>query len=974
MALFPPWVTDGSVRSVEASGDLAAAATADLTGRNLAGVQWVERTEIRRVLEERNLALGLLEEPPDAPALRLLRADVALVGEFSTNQARIRSLRLRAVDLSTGEVLAERRGDSAQPATGPLRPDSDLVGFLSNECEALLRDTAKVRRERVSALRLAYLFHLRRSKPPFLDKETVAERLFRPSAEGPRVRRVLSGDSGMEFAEAALLAAQDPKTAAWKGSVDRILWTEEIRDQSGAPNVTVHILDPEHGEFSAGMSMGPNPNQKDFLDWIRENAVLPRRGNTPAGRDDAQRLAAGIVEAVRLELEGATGPTSVGARLERLRLLDLALWFDPDSLPALRLVAEQRWPAAQMGRTRDPHRFAVLRAEAWRKVVERRRRLAQEDPGLSTGTEWIRMRDEENLQAFEAVLGETQVIRWGVADMTASGLEARSRPALEHLLAAVELTAASAPLRTPEAAGRWLGAMLELPLPPTLLAAERLAAVERMSTLVPGNWFGVDPEVDAPSVAVWLGRVAEGAADPGRGRRLAERLVSAPRVAESGVPRGVVPVDTAATKTPRSPTQPIRLRLPRHSEVFPTPAEEVRTAPIRIELAGKPVELENVPPIQFGKERGRVVAIAGNGGDVFLLARFQGGPAPSAIEVGGVERVPEVEPSTRLFRGRGKGPLEPVPGFVGKDGGGLILDGEGHLLWTYEALREVDPETGALGPVRNSGDLAPAMPMRLPSGALRMGNQPNSRIVLRGAFSVPDLGPGDFSGLPSGFAQALREGAGDRLQNHWSDLLKGRRRGEFGRVRIAPTPGIQAADATRAYLALPSTGANLVTLDIASGQVVSAVQVPGGVLGLALGPDHLWILTQSNGEGRDTRLLRVARTALERGKAEWRNPEVSVEEWNRIAETLPSRQRDAQLVFGGCERRFLELHRDFDPERADELLLFLMAVAHDPHGLNEPARHRQGIADLRRRFPRSRFASLFPTPRPTPRPDIVDPQ
>jgi hypothetical protein len=974
VALFPPFVADRSVRSVHGSRDLAAAVSAQLSSRDLAGIQWVERTEIRRVLEERSLALGLLEGLPDPRGFGILRADVALVGEFATNQTGMRTLRLRALDLSTGDPIAERQGASPQAATGPLRPEGDLATFVSAECEALLQDVLKARRRGEPELRVGYLFHRSDNRTRRLNRAGIAERIFAASTQVPRLRPVFTGNTGLEFAEAGIVAARDPEgpTETWTRSVDRFVWTEETRDASGSLFLTVHHLGQD-GLRSRSLPMMPEPDLETLGRRIRDgiSGSDPTWTQGEATPMTPSELANLLVESVRSETFSDSSSVSVEVQLDRLRRLELAVWLVPESLPALREIAERRWPFGDGPGIRDRHRFAVLRAEAWKRVVELERTIQSPAPGAGAFEAGVasRRRDADHERAFRAIRAEIEELDSAWDDMTAVELERRSNPALAHLLEAVDLFEAAPALRIPENAGAWLESMLRLTVGPELRAADRLHSVEKLADLVPLNWFQVGTGIEVPAVAEWISKVSTAARDPERGRRLLERLVTAPRTSATA---DVAPATGSRGKDRPAP----RLKLPRFSEVFPTTQSATATAPIRIQMSGKSIPLEPVALKWDGREPEELLSIAGNGGEVFVLTRFRETAGPSPIEVGGAERLPSSGPPLVLFRQRGDGPMEKVADFVGQPGAGLLMDGEGRLLVSLDTPREVNLQGGGLGAARRRDEIQPALPIRLESGALRMGNFPEAKVVLRGAFSLPDLQPGDFSTPEPGLNQLLREASADRRNSTFGNLLKGRRRGEFGRVRMTPLPGIQAADATRIHLGIPSTDANLVTLDLATGMVVSAVQVPGGFDRFGLGARHLWLILRRSPSDHPSRprLVRVARSALERPRKEWTSPEVPVEEWSRLAEALPPAKRDFQLVFGGCERRFVELHRDFNPEAADDRLLFLMAVAYDPQGLNDPKLHRQRIADLRRRFPRSPFAPLFPATRPAPRPDIVDPQ
>lgn len=974
VAAFPPFVADRSVRSVHGSRDLAAAVSAELSSRNPAGIQWVERTEIRRVLEERSLALGLLEGLPDPRGLGLLRADVALVAEFATNQAGFRTLRSRALDLSTGDLLAERQGTSTQPARGPLRPEGDLVTFVSTEWEALLQEASGTRRRGGPELRVGYLFHRSESRPRLLDHTRIAKGIFAASPRAPRLRPVFTGNTGLEFAEAGLLASQGPEGVAepWTRSVDRFVWTEETRDASGSPFLTVHVLGRD-GLRSKSLRMAPEPDLETLGRQVRDgiSGADPTWAQGAARALSAAGLANLLVETVQAEFSTDSSSVPAEVQLDRLRRLDLAVWLDPDSLPALRELAERRWPFGEGPGIRDRHRFAVLRTEAWKRVVEADRRVPPAAPGANPFEAGVdsRRRDADHAHAFNAIRAEIEELDSAWDDMTAVELERRNIPSLVRLLDAVELFEASPALRNPDDAGRWLESMLRVPVAPDLHAADRLRSVEKLTGLVPLNWFRAGTPIEVPVVADWIAKVSTAAKEPERGRRLLERLVNAPRTPSAA--------DVAPTPGVRGKDRPApRLKLPRYSEIFPTTEALTATAPIQIRISGRSIPLDPVFPKWNGRDPEELLSIAGNGGDVFVLALFPESKAPAPVEVGGVERLPSSGPTLVLFRQRGDGPMEKATAFAGRPEAGLLMDADGRLWVSLDGLREVDLKAGELGAGRRREEIPPPLPLRLESGALSLGNFPGAKVVLRGAFSMPNLKPGGFSTMEPGINQFFRESSADRRNNVLGNLLKGRRRGEFGRVRVTPSPGAQAADATRLHLGIASTDANLVTLDLATGLVVSAVQVPVGIERIGLGAQHLWLILRKGTTDRPShpRLVRVPRSALERPRPEWTSPEVSVEEWSRLAEALPTAERDFQLVFGGCERRFLELHRGFNPESADDGLLFLMAVAHDPQGLNDPTRHRQAIADLRRRFPRSPFASLFPSPRPTPRPDIVDPQ
>ncbi len=152
----------------------------------------------------------------------------------------------------------------------------------------------------------------------------------------------------------------------------------------------------------------------------------------------------------------------------------------------------------------------------------------------------------------------------------------------------------------------------------------------------------------------------------------------------------------------------------------------------------------------------------------------------------------------------------------------------------------------------------------------------------------------------------------------------------------------------------------LLVLHVPSRRWVTSVVVPARVRAMDVTRTHVWLgLEASPYKGGGSPLWRYSKAPLLAVPEDrWQPQAVGGAEASAALAGLSPEQRAVHALFHGDPRPFVELHRDEAPADLSVEDLFLLALALDSHGLNEPERLAKLARLLDREHPASPFARL----------------
>ena len=982
VALMPPSVLDGSVRSSRAASELVDSLSAHWTADPPAGFELVERAELRRLIEEQGLAEGFLDPAAAVRSGRLARAELAVSGVFGTNAAGLRLLRLEAVDLGSGEVVALRTHLSAQRAQGPFQADPAFVGALDADIRKLLEE-ANAERERLTGfLRVAFLHHAAGPGRELLDAGRIIGALTNRTVAGRPVRLVLASRPahGFDEADLAALGLVEGDTAAWRNAADLFVWTGEQVDlrpmkpvQGRAPvaetnsRVTLHVLDGSGAVRDE--TLGPWTNvtatvaagaiSEAVLGKPKAAATRTAAADSPGGRAASKA----ILDSIRIN-GGFQGLPYFDSShpdewLSTLHRIELAAFLDPSSREARELWIRYRWLGMLGEQSRDRAQFWHRRVREWLRffdrfgvAVEPANRAERHWPSPDRGHSAVEA-------TLEGIFEETR-IRFSegapVDDATVTDRALWNRANLDDLLHAIRLFRATPEFQEPRMISRLIRLLTSGGFPPGLKPMERMEALE---ILLPKAGTSVYSDPTGPtrqSIDAGIRELAAAAKQPFRGSAIIALLQTNSNRHEPDPDDPDMPVRPATRLAVRH-----RLKLPRAADVLRPVGGALRSANPSSDLPVADVKWEPVTIGEPPSPQGEVNWIGGLGREVFTLMRV---PVPVTVADGqdALRDLSVTMPQEwRLLRWEGRSAPVRLELFkAGREArAGFQFEG-GLVVWEGGRPRSVDPRTGAVGePVDPALALAPG-PQRRPSGALVL---PGDGVIPRVVVRVPPritLQEAPRAGhLTTFFPQefALRMG-NDQRSEELRVLMSARRRGELGRSRLPGTITAFAVSSDRLYLNVEGEAPGLATVDLASGRLVSWVRVPAQVLHVAVGSSDVWIALRPT-PTPGPRLLRLPRQTLERPASSWTSMEHTPASWRESVRGLDPVARDIALVFGGCEADVVEAHRGSDLETLSEATLFLLAVAHDAQGLKNPAKRKEYVDALGRWHAGSPMAQFF---------------
>lgn len=355
VALAPFTTADYSFKSARKAADFSALLQA--AAGTVPEVEWVERAEISKATAE--LLRSADGSISSADALRLgkwLHAELLITGAFSIDQGDGCLLRLSAVDLERGEVLASSQIVIHLPQTARFAvPEADLPR-IEKQLEYLI---ASAKQERILAEKqklIAPLFFRNTTatsaRTDFIESDLLAA--FR--AENSSTRRILSFSSADQAAEETMLLLSglaEASPEAWKKVADYYIWGDYSEtDAEGKPFPEVTI------EFRGNVWNGVTaPAQFAFVCAVKDlPAKLPEEvrkllATLPEVKEEASDAARAEVARTlhqrARELLAAqpsfTSTPDVRNWQFRVALLQLAHFFDPLDQAIDRDLLVERW-------------------------------------------------------------------------------------------------------------------------------------------------------------------------------------------------------------------------------------------------------------------------------------------------------------------------------------------------------------------------------------------------------------------------------------------------------------------------------------------------------------------------------------------------------------------------------------------------------------------------------------------------------
>ena len=356
---------DNSYRSALAAVDFSALLQVRL--KDVDGLEWVERSQLRVAEKELNLAGGGFASSATALQVgKMVKADWLVTGRF-TITAQGRGLRLEVIDLEHADVLAEATLLIKGMTNQPLEVSVVEVAAADEQLRTALRQAQEHNAQTKSRTIIAPLFFANTSGSRRLDYLETELQSALDKAPLPQDVRILQFPrAAAAAAEAELifagLVAQDP--AAWQKVADVYVWGqyEEIKPgeftfAQTPVRFTLNLWDGS-GDLqtvteTATVSELPQLEAR-LVKSILAARKLPNKQTIPEGtrRKVARQLmlrAADIQALFKQEMHGYFSPnfldTAQGQQLLRyqVRLLTTAHFFTPESCLVHRFWLESFW-------------------------------------------------------------------------------------------------------------------------------------------------------------------------------------------------------------------------------------------------------------------------------------------------------------------------------------------------------------------------------------------------------------------------------------------------------------------------------------------------------------------------------------------------------------------------------------------------------------------------------------------------------
>ena len=326
------------------AGQLVALAQVDLSAEP--GVEWVERTELDRILSETDLAaLGRLAPRSSLQVGKLARAQLLVTGRLNAAEPAHTTLALNVIDLERGDLLA------SSETSLPPRPhkhytlrDEDRAA-VATSMRALLAQATTRHRDLAAKPALALLFFANAGPSSRLDfaGARLAEALRdSANASGARVLRFPRSRDAEGEQDLALLGLAEANDQAWRGVADMYAWGE-------------------YRELPAdGLPVEQTPVEASLTLW--DGATPPRivtwRGSI-ASFSDAE---ADFSAALRAQLRKTASASAEARSLAAKRLADQAAELERQHAASLR--SPDFW-ASDLGRNFRRHRISLLQVAAF---------------------------------------------------------------------------------------------------------------------------------------------------------------------------------------------------------------------------------------------------------------------------------------------------------------------------------------------------------------------------------------------------------------------------------------------------------------------------------------------------------------------------------------------------------------------------------------------------------------------------------
>lgn len=238
--------------------EAGAALSAELLGRAglVEGVDWVERGELERVLEEQGLAaVGIVDPARAVQVGRLAGAAVLVQPRVVWTGETTAVVRLEAVDARTSDLLAARDVPADSLAVRNLlrRPSDAEFDAVVPALRTLVADAAAVLRGRAGRPLVAPLFLAPREDAPALSAAQAAffGELRRAAGDRCGVLRLDRSDDALGETELALAGLTDAASGSWTSIATTYVWGT-VEPAGDAPTVAAQpvrvVLDVWDGQ------------------------------------------------------------------------------------------------------------------------------------------------------------------------------------------------------------------------------------------------------------------------------------------------------------------------------------------------------------------------------------------------------------------------------------------------------------------------------------------------------------------------------------------------------------------------------------------------------------------------------------------------------------------------------------------------------------------------------------------------------
>jgi Ca2+-binding EF-hand superfamily protein len=364
-------VDDNSYRSAQGAADFTGLVQIALGDKS--GVEWVERTQIKRIREE--LELSTVAGLADMRSLRqgkLAKADWMITGQFSVDDRNRRTLYLEITSLQEADVLASRTITFPDALAEGASVNTYQVGLAVTNMRQLLGEAKAKSVERIGRILIAPLFFadvtgwgagFARSESFANLDQAFFDSLERGVAGKTNIQlvRFPKAYRSLDESEMVLDGLTDTSQDTWHQTADLYVWGTYVATHKfnrGQPptetlEITVHFWDgiSPPVQLTEKLQAAARPAEvQASLDRLAKEVIAHGKPATGTGTRSMRRdIAQSMVDAYDqmtlrpphdrrdLQLDGS------GNFLQAAHMLETACFFDPDNAKARLLYITCRW-------------------------------------------------------------------------------------------------------------------------------------------------------------------------------------------------------------------------------------------------------------------------------------------------------------------------------------------------------------------------------------------------------------------------------------------------------------------------------------------------------------------------------------------------------------------------------------------------------------------------------------------------------